>query len=287
MVTSKERKLAKDMNDERELLENKGVPIALSLGFQLQSKVLAAYKARRNPIKVIGSLFRKTKPLLRDGMVAAHLLGVNRKEKQVLSLSVYTSGISAALRRSKLSRKELDRLSIKYGVEVTGVLGDMERVAKESISKTLLIIKTRGLVLAEGVKLLQENFEKLGLTPANSATLESIFRTQMQISYSAGRWQSDQDPDVQEILWGYKYVTVGDTRVRPTHAALEGVTLPKDSTIWNEIFPPNGYNCRCLAIPIFDTRSVVKPKSSAVIGGMTVKPGADKGFAFNPGKVFS
>lgn len=43
----------------------------------------------------------------------------------------------------------------------------------------------------------------------------------------------------------WKYVTAGDSAVRPEHAELEGVVLPCSDKKWEEIFPPNGWGCRC------------------------------------------
>jgi SPP1 gp7 family putative phage head morphogenesis protein len=42
-----------------------------------------------------------------------------------------------------------------------------------------------------------------------------------------------------------KYVTAGDERVREHHQILDGMVGPVDDPIWNEIYPPNGWNCRC------------------------------------------
>ena len=82
---------------------------------------------------------------------------------------------------------------------------------------------------------------------------------------------------MQEILWGYKYVTVGDARVRADHQQFEGVTLPKDDKFWDTFTPPNGYQCRCMAIPIFSERPAVKPPRN-------IEP-IDEDFEFHPGKA--
>ncbi len=55
-----------------------------------------------------------------------------------------------------------------------------------------------------------------------------------------------------EKLKGYdrlEYRTVGDTRVRKEHKDLDRKVFATDDPIWNEIFPPNGWNCRCTVIP--------------------------------------
>ncbi len=49
-------------------------------------------------------------------------------------------------------------------------------------------------------------------------------------------------------LW-WQYQTVGDGRVRAEHAALDGATFRFNDEIWNTIYPPNGWNCRCIVVP--------------------------------------
>ena len=47
--------------------------------------------------------------------------------------------------------------------------------------------------------------------------------------------------------WEYK--TAGDGRVREEHAALDGLILKHDDKLWEKIYPPNGWNCRCYVVP--------------------------------------
>jgi SPP1 gp7 family putative phage head morphogenesis protein len=73
--------------------------------------------------------------------------------------------------------------------------------------------------------------------------LETIFRTNLFQAYNGGRYWSGQEAREQFPYW--QYFTVQDDRVRPSHAALHGKIYRKDDTIWQSIFPPNGFNCRC------------------------------------------
>ncbi|MGK0740138.1 phage head morphogenesis protein [Yokenella regensburgei] len=73
--------------------------------------------------------------------------------------------------------------------------------------------------------------------------LETIFRTNIQSSYAAGRWQQQMRNVADRPYWEYNAVM--DNRTRPTHAALNGRVFRWDDPIWQTIYPPNGYNCRC------------------------------------------
>jgi SPP1 gp7 family putative phage head morphogenesis protein len=59
---------------------------------------------------------------------------------------------------------------------------------------------------------------------------------------SAARWDS-----FGENSW-LKYRTSNDERVRNEHRLLNGIIKPIQDPFWDTYYPPNGYNCRCLAI---------------------------------------
>ena len=279
MVTKDERKQVQLLNRDIALLQAEGVRTAL----------IIAARIRRDPTNV-RKYIALLKPILTRAMVAAHLTAAYRVHREtprpVIRLSAYDTSIKFLENRLKLSHARVLELQKQYDATALTMLKGAADKIENSLQKTMLNIHSKGMHVREAKKELDKTFKALGISPANSFTLEAIFRTQTQMAYSVGRWQADQDPDIQEILWGYKYVTVGDDRVRPEHLALEGITLPKDDPRWNTIFPPNGWACRCQAIPIFEERKTVEPKDVVEINGKIVVPGADKGFAFNPGQIF-
>jgi SPP1 gp7 family putative phage head morphogenesis protein len=42
--------------------------------------------------------------------------------------------------------------------------------------------------------------------------------------------------------------TAGDDRVREAHEKLNGMIYKADNKVWDTIYPPNGWNCRCEVI---------------------------------------
>ena len=84
----------------------------------------------------------------------------------------------------------------------------------------------------------------------------------------AARWEEFARDGDDYLL---QYRTAGDGKVRPEHAALNGVTLPPSDTFWDEYYPPNGWNCFTGMTPVLTTQGW-KPiknirKGDSVIGG--------------------
>lgn len=73
--------------------------------------------------------------------------------------------------------------------------------------------------------------------------LRTIFETNVQSSYMAGRYQQFMRNVDERPNW--EYVAVMDSRTRPAHRALNGQIFPFDDPFWRSFYPPNGYRCRC------------------------------------------
>jgi SPP1 gp7 family putative phage head morphogenesis protein len=76
---------------------------------------------------------------------------------------------------------------------------------------------------------------------------ELLLRTHTFRGYAATRYRLLMAQRAAFPYWQYK--THGDGRVRPSHAALNGKILPAGHPLWQKIFPPWGWGCRCLVVP--------------------------------------
>lgn len=71
---------------------------------------------------------------------------------------------------------------------------------------------------------------------------ELLLRTHGFQSFQSAEWRGAQeDEDVTHL----QYMTMEDERVRASHAALEGIVLPKNDPFWQTHFPPWEWGCRC------------------------------------------
>lgn len=291
LVTPNERKQARLQDADTANVVRIGMGSARRIGLAMQTDVIRAFRAGRDPLAVLGARFADMAALLTDGGVVSHLRGMSR-EISLLKFGIraatknpYSRSIRFLKDRLDLTDAGIAELSTAHNVYALQVLEATQAAVEKHVQKTLVKIQTEGLHVRQGIQQLGKAFADAGISPRNSFTLEAVFRTQTQLAYSAGKWEIDQDPAIQEILWGYKYVTVGDSRVRPEHRGLEGMTAPKNDPIWKTMFPPNGFACRCQVISIFEARKVVYPPATIQVDGREFTPGADAGFRFNPGTV--
>jgi len=270
VVSPKERQLASNMDADRRVLEPLGVGVAARIGLKVRRAAQDTWvKTRSVPQVKVATRRALTEliPIIAASMVAGNLAGRLRAFKEVKKIksdvdpltvpialaivpAAYDGAIRMLRRRLNMSQEQLDAMQTTYEAEAIHVLDGASEEIEHKLQQVLAESTERGYHVKEGVQALGEAFDALGLVPSNSGTLEAIFRTQTQLAYGAGRWALDQHEEVQEILWGYKYVTVGDTRVRVNHAGLDGVTASKDDPIWNTIWPPNGWNCFPMGTPV-------------------------------------
>lgn len=215
-------------------------------------------------------------------------------EPEILAKPVQPDAAIAFWRsRAKLTTaqaKALGEGACSRAFYVTGLAEmDMVNLVHGGIAEAL----ENGETLADFKQRIAETIEREGW---KSHRVETIFRTNMQSAYSAGRYAKQQA--VKKLLPFWRYVTVGDSRVRPSHAVLSGKVFPADHPFWAENYPPNGFKCRCAvqALSMGQVRRMGLDVETEMPGdsmwtdpktGMeyhVARPGADGGFRNNPGK---
>lgn len=143
--------------------------------------------------------------------------------------------------------------------------------------------------------------------------LRTIYETNVRTAHSAGRYKRYLANVANRPYW--RYSAVMDSRTRPAHAALNGKVWRWDDPIWEIIWPPNGWGCRCqidaltdaefrtLGVPLEDGRGAIvetevvinKAGDTATVKGVRYKDPAgkdaifrpDPGWDYNPGAEWS
>lgn len=116
-----------------------------------------------------------------------------------------------------------------------------------------------------------------GTVKAPAARLETIFRTNVQGAYNAGRYAQATDPDTKKVRPFWQFDAVVDGRTTPTCKRANGVVLDADDPWWRSHIPPLHFNCRSTFHPL--TR-----RQAEHLGVATEAPAhiADAGFGQPP-----
>lgn len=80
---------------------------------------------------------------------------------------------------------------------------------------------------------------------ASTRRLNLILEQNAFMAHAIGNREISMDPDILARWPYYKYIAVGDARTRSTHAALNGMVLPKTDPFWTTHTPPWDFGCRC------------------------------------------
>ena len=116
---------------------------------------------------------------------------------------------------------------------------------------------------------------------SNSNYLRAEYNFVTASAQMAAKWEGFmQDGD----RYNLQYRTQKDDKVRPEHAALDGVTLPPSDSFWAEFYPPNGWNCRCNVVQVRKSKYPATPHDEAMrLGDLALQRDSKGIFRFNPG----
>lgn len=107
--------------------------------------------------------------------------------------------------------------------------------------------------------------------------LETIYRNATQTAYNAGHWRRFEETKATRPF--LMYDAINDSRVRPSHLALDGVIRPVGDAFWATHSPPLGHRCRCRLVSL-------SAEQARARGGVTQQPpaegAADAGWGAKP-----
>lgn len=114
--------------------------------------------------------------------------------------------------------------------------------------------------------------------------LRLIYEQNVQTAFMAGRWQGLKAAAQTHPYW--RYVAVMDDRTRHSHRAMHGRLWRHDDLVWEEIYPPNGWRCRCRVQPV--SAQAVQANGWQVEDGADAGPRLrpDEGWRYNPARDY-
>jgi len=136
--------------------------------------------------------------------------------------------------------KSASAVAEKYSVEH---IFAMARSAELHITERAQKAIETFLVNNTSAEALSKTIQEIG--PFSQAYADTVYRTNVATAYNDGRMDQASDPELEDIIVGFRYEGIADARTRHNHRIGFGTIAPKDDPIWAKYKPPNGYNCRC------------------------------------------
>ncbi len=118
----------------------------------------------------------------------------------------------------------------------------------------------------------------------NKSWLQTEYNNAVAQSQMAGRWTDFQER--KETMPYLEYRTAGDERVRKSHQRLNRFKAPIDDKVWDTIYPPNDWNCRCNIVQTDSGRGSVAEKNIGTVPKEVVTNPLFKRNAAKEGKIF-
>lgn len=139
---------------------------------------------------------------------------------------------------------------------------------------------SEGTTFADFKRAAQDIWDQRGMAGPNPWHLNTVFQTNLQTSYQAGRYRQMSETVDSRPYW--QYMAVMDGRTRPSHAALHGQVWPAIHPVWASIYPPNGFNCRCAVVSLSQDE-MDEEGLTAQQRPPDMQP--DPGWDYNPGRA--
>lgn len=113
----------------------------------------------------------------------------------------------------------------------------------ETIRDYVQLAQTEGLSLREFQTLAADVLEKAGVAARSPWYWETVYRTNLQTSYQAGRYKQMMNPAVKWARPYWRYISARIPTSRKSHTEKYSLIYPADHPFWDAWFPPNGFNC--------------------------------------------
>lgn len=161
------------------------------------------------------------------------------------------------------------RDAIKRALDDGVAESDIERVlasekAAARIAESHVMTRT-GTALA-GIQ--EDEDWKVKFERQSALAIARSTESSMLVAASVGRYDRGENRNGDWLF----YLTMRDDRVRPEHAAWDGTLLRRNHSWWKTHYPPNGYNCRCVAVSV----SSGEADQLSGMSGVTTKPRKEK-----------
>ena len=155
-----------------------------------------------------------------------------------------------------MTKQVFDGLTPLYRRDAITVAGVNDQRIIAKVQAELAGVLERGGTDADFRKAVDGITDTAGVERIAGFELDTVFNTNVGKAYSAGRYEQMNGDSTREALPYWQFWTVGDDRVRPEHRALDQFLARAIDPVWNKIYPPCGYNCRCSVVPLMQDEAL-------------------------------
>jgi SPP1 gp7 family putative phage head morphogenesis protein len=178
--------------------------------------------------------------------------------------------------KKSITREEFDQLEREARGAAFTVTGINKLDILQHVLDSLVRATQEGGTLKEFAAGFDDVLATAGIDSLDPWRVETIFRTNVASAYGRGRWEQLTDRDVADEVWGWRYRTAGDDRVRPEHAALEGSVFKLGEG--DVYFPPWSYQCRCFDEAVLRSEAEELGLESTVVPDEVAAAAEDESF---------
>lgn len=257
MASESAERAARLMDAEVRRIEHAGIRSGNAAAIKLRSDVLRAWLRGGDPEAPIAAWQKATERVLADAMAAGYLQGrlraraVFRRAERSLTMAQTIAGVMDDFGdRLGLPESSVKQLARYFSQSATSMVVDAGGFVRSKIADAAQKAVDQGLNVRSGAALIREAMDASGVTTQNPYLAQTLYRTSLQETYAAARWQANQDPAVQDILWGYEFAATLDDRTTELCADLDGTRRPKADPFWNRYTPPNHWNAIGRGVPV-------------------------------------
>jgi len=160
--------------------------------------------------------------------------------------------IASLRRRAAVPKGEFAKMSARERAQSFTVAGVVDLDIVSDVLRSIEKAVADGQTLEEWQEAIGDTLRNAwaGTVANPSARMETIFRTNVQSAYAAGRYAEATDPDTLAMRPYWMYSAVMDDRTTEVCAACDGVVRPASDAFWHTHNPPAHYNCRSTLITL-------------------------------------
>jgi SPP1 gp7 family putative phage head morphogenesis protein len=238
------RRLAAEQARSRRPAESAALRAARTRGLLARSAALAAWDDTADPAAVVVAIGLALAPLAADlagAMASARAAGVAHVRAVLPTPVPVLAGRPLALARLA----GLPAVVARYLPAATRAVSDAASAVARAVASAAGKAVSAGRDVAGAIR---RAFGAAGVTVGGAAgnVLATLAGTLAARAFDDGLAEAA----TTGRAWGFCWLTQRDDRVRPNHAAMDGVRRPVNDPVWLRWRVPAGFSCRCVRVAI-------------------------------------